>query len=96
MEHLVKTFGLSLGLTLLLEFPVAYFWGIRDWKVILIANVMTNPLAVALHLWGIPQIPIEIGVVLAEWGAYRLHDLKKPFLLALASNVFSYLTGLLL
>ncbi len=96
MEYFVKTFGLSLGLTLALEFPLAWAWGIRDWKTVLLANVMTNPLAVALHLWGIPQIPIEIGVVLAEWGVYRLRNFKRPLLLALTSNVFSYGMGLLI
>ncbi len=96
MEYLVKTFGVSLVLTLLLELPLAYAWGVRDWKVIVAANLMTNPLAVALHLWGIPQIPIEIGVVLAEWGVYKMHGFRNPFLLALGSNLVSYGIGLLL
>ena len=63
---------------------------------VLAANVMTNPLAVALHLCGVPQLPIELGVVLAEGFAYSLHFDKRPWLLALVSNAFSWGLGLLL
>ena len=95
---MLEIFALSLGLTLLFEVAVAYFWGLRgrDLLTILAANLMTNPLAVALHLAGIPQIPIEIGVVIAEGFAYSLHFEKRPWLLALVSNAISWGLGLLL
>ena len=95
---MAEIFAWSLGLTLLLEVPIAYAWGLRGRQLltILAANVMTNPLAVALHLCGVPQLPIELGVVLAEGFAYSLHFDKRPWLLALVSNAFSWGLGLLL
>lgn len=95
---MLETFALSLGLTLLLELPIAYGWGLRRRQLVtvLAANLMTNPLAVALHLTGIPQVPIELGVVLAEGFAYSLHFDKRPWLLALISNALSWGIGLLL
>ena len=95
---MLNVFALSLGLTLLLELPVAYLWGLRRRQLLTVfaANLMTNPLAVALHLWGIPQVPIEIGVFIAEGWAYSLHIDKRPWLLALVSNAVSWGIGLLL
>ena len=95
---MLEIFALCLGLTLLLELPVAYLWGLRGRALltVAVANVMTNPLAVALHLCGIPQIPIEIGVVIAEGFAYSLHFGKRPWLLSLISNAASWGIGLLL
>lgn len=94
---MLRTFALSLGLTLLLELPIAYFWGLRKRELVtvLAANLMTNPLAVALHLAGVPQLPIELGVVLAESWAYRLHFEKRPVMLAIVSNVLSWGVGVL-
>jgi len=93
-----EIFALCLGLTLMIELPIAYLWGLRKGALlaVLAANVMTNPLAVALHLMGIPQIPIELGVVLAEGAAYALHFDKRPWLLALISNAVSWGVGLIL
>ena len=95
---MIEIFALSLGLTLLFELPIAYLWGLRKRALVtvLAANLMTNPLAVALHLMGIPQIPIEIGVVLAEGAAYSLHFEKRPWLLAIFSNAISWGIGLML
>ena len=95
---MLKIFALCMGLTLLIELPIAYLWGLRGRELVtvLAANVMTNPLAVALHLCGIPQIPIELGVVLAEGAAYSLHFEKRPWRLALVSNAVSWGIGLIL
>lgn len=95
---MIEMFALSLGLTLAIELPIAYLWGLRGRQLltVTIANVMTNPLAVALHLCGIPQLPIEVGVVIAEGFAYSLHFDKRPWLLALISNAVSWGIGLLL
>ena len=95
---MIEIFALSLGLTLAIELPIACLWGLRrrELLTVLVANVMTNPLAVALHLTGIPQLPIEVGVVLAEGFAYSLHFEKRPWLLALVSNAISWSLGLLL
>ena len=95
---MIEIFALSLGLTLLIEMPVALLWGLRrrELVTVLAANLMTNPLAVALHLTGISQIPIEIGVVIAEGFAYSLHFEKHPWRLALVSNAVSWGIGLIL
>ena len=95
---MIEIFAISLGLTLLIELPIAYLWGLRRRALltVLAANLMTNPMAVALHLMGIPQIPIEIGVVLAEGAAYSLHFEKRPWLLAIFSNAISWGIGLML
>lgn len=95
---MIEIFALSLGLTLMIEVPIAWAWGLRGRELltVLIANVMTNPLAVALHLSGIPQLPIELGVVLAEGFAYSRHFEKRPWLLALVSNAISWGLGLML
>ena len=92
---MLESFALSLGLTLLIEVPIAYGWGLRRGQLVTVfaANLMTNPLAVALHLTGIPQVPIELGVVLAEGFAYSLHFDKHPWLLALVSNAISWGLG---
>ncbi len=94
---MAEIFMLSLGLTLLLELPIAYLWGLRGRQLLTVAaaNVMTNPAAVALYLCGIPQLPIELGVVIAEGFAYSLHFEKRPWLLALVSNALSWGIGLL-
>ena len=95
---MLESFALSLGLTLLIELPIAYIWGLRRGQLatVLAANLMTNPLAVALHLSGIPQVPIELGVVLAEGFAYSLHFDKRPWLLALISNAVSWGIGFIM
>ena len=95
---MLEIFALCLGLTLLIELPVAYAWGLRrrELVTVLVANVMTNPLAVALNLCGVPQVPIELGVVLAEGFAYSLHFDKRPLCLAIVSNAVSWGIGLLL
>ena len=95
---MTEIFVMSLGLTLAIELPIAYLWGLRrrQLSTVMVANVMTNPLAVALHLTGIPQLPIEIGVVIAEGFAYSLHFDRRPWLLALVSNAVSWGIGLLL
>ena len=95
---MIEILTMSLGLTLLFELPIAYLWGLRKRELLTVfmANLMTNPLAVALHLCGIPQIPIEVGVVLAEGAAYSLHFEKRPWLLAIFSNAISWGIGLIL
>ena len=95
---MLESFALSLGLTLLIELPIAYIWGLRRGQLVTVfaANLMTNPLAVALYLTGIPQVPIELGVVLAEGFAYSLHFDKRPWLLALISNAVSWGIGIIM
>lgn len=96
--YLLKMFGISLGLTWLIELPAAHLWGLRGRELLTVAaaNLMTNPLAVALHLLGIPQVPIELGVVLAEAAVYSLHFDRRPVLLAAVSNALSWGIGMVI
>ena len=73
-------FAVSLALTLGFELPIAYGWGLRGRELAAAAlvNLMTNPLAVALYRAGLPQIPIEVGVVLAEAEVVRAMDADQP------------------
>ncbi len=100
----MERFVISLALTLALELPMAYAWGLRGRALAMAAltNLMTNPLAVALHLAGVPQIPIEVGVVLTEAAVYRTFSrtpgwrVPKPVLLAAVSNALSWGLGLII
>lgn len=100
MDFYLTLFGISLGLTLLFELAVALCFGLgsRDRLILVIlANILTNPAAVWLH-WavGIPQIPIEIVVVLTEYYVYRKFYIPRPLLFSLAANGVSWGLGLIL
>lgn len=85
--YLVKMFGVSLGLTLLLEWAVALALGIRGKKefiLVTLVNILTNPLAVLLYwlcriYWAgastFVQVVIEIAVVIVE--AWIYHSFAK-------------------
>ena len=104
-EYLLEMFGVSLGLTLLIEIPIGFAWGLRGWKylaLMVLVNVLTNPAAVMLCWLGLPQLPIEIAVFLVEAGVYYWFSrddkwtIRCPVLLALAANGISWLSGLLM
>ncbi len=82
-RYLLKMFGVSLGLTLLLEIGAAFLLGIRGKKEFLLVglvNALTNPLAVLLYwlcrrYWTgasmLAQAVIEAAVVLVEARIYH-------------------------
>lgn len=100
----------SLGLTLLLEVPFAYAWGLRDRRnlaVAVLVNVLTNPAVVLLNVlisartgwpWPAVQLPLEALAAAVEAVCYRDcgKDIRHPVLLSLCANGFSYCAGLLL
>ncbi len=107
---LLPVFALSLGLTLLLEFLIALIFRMhgRDFPVLLLVNLLTNPAAVYLNIlfcnlfsgtsvfvW---QIPIELAVVAIEGFIYSriCSSLRSPLVFAAVANVFSYGVGLIL
>ena len=99
------TFVISLFLTLAFELPIAFLWGLRGRALVMVtlANIMTNPLAVALHTAvGVPQLPIEIGAAAAEAVVYCAFSrtpgwqISKPVWLSVVSNTASWGLGLLL
>lgn len=98
-------FGISLGLTLLIELPIGFAMGMREKKHILLMiliNVLTNPAAVLLCWLGVAQIPVEIAVFLVEAGIYYWFSkddkwqIKHPILLALLANLISWTSGILI
>lgn len=105
MLYILKMFGISLLLTWLIELPVGWAMGLRGRKYIylmLLVNLLTNPAAVLLHFLGIPQLPIEIGVVLAEALVYfwfskdEKWKISHPIGLSIVTNGISWITGILI
>ena len=104
-RYLLEMFGISLGLTLLIELPVGFAVGMRGKKHILLmilVNILTNPAAVLLCWLGVAQIPVEIAVFLVEAGIYYWFSkdegftIKHPILLALFANLISWTSGILI
>lgn len=95
----------SLILTLLLEGVFGLIWGVkgrRDWLLLMLANVVTNPVVNLLyHLvsqqWVFVAV-LEVSAVAAEWLAYRKwgSSTRPAFLFALCANCFSFFGGLLI
>lgn len=105
LNLLLPALGISLLLTLLLESIFGLIWGVKgkgDWLLLLLVNVVTNPIVVTLHycvssFWGFTLV-LELAAVTAEWLAYRKwgKTTHPAFLFALCANVFSYFSGLLI
>lgn len=102
---MLSALAISLILTLLLEGLFALLWGVRtrrDWLLLLLVNVVTNPIVVSLHwlLGGgvLTTAALECFAVAAEWLAYRQQgrDTRPAFLFSLCANCFSYFSGVLL
>ena len=90
--YILEMFGVSLALTLVLEFLVLFLLkeGSRKNIVLLVlVNILTNPAAVFISLLGNVfggvgrqiwfQIPIEIAVVLLEAGIYWMFSKEKDW-----------------
>ena len=105
LTMLLPALGISLGLTLLLESIFGLIWGVkgkRDWFLLLLVNVVTNPIVVTLHycvssFWAV-TVALEVFAVAAEWLAYRRwgKSTYPAFLFSLCANCFSYFSGLLI
>ena len=105
LTMLLPALGISLLLTLILEGLFGLIWGVkggRDWLLLLLVNVVTNPIVVTLHycvsgFWAFTVV-LEVSAVVAEWLAYRRwgRSTRPDFLFALCANLFSYFSGLLL
>ena len=104
-KYILEMFGISLGLTLLIELPIGFAMGMRGKKHILLMiliNVLTNPAAVLLCWLGVAQIPVEIAVFLVEAGIFYWFSkddkwqIKHPVLLALLANLISWTSGILI
>ena len=104
---MLKILAVSLLLTLLFEELFALVWGVRGRRelgLVALVNCLTNPPVVLLYYtaagfwrwnWVLVTVVLEISAVLVEWLCYRAYSeqVKKPFLFALLSNLFSYGAG---
>lgn len=89
---LIKMFGISLILTLLIELSITFLFGLRSGKkllLVVLVNVLTNPPAVLFHWLGsmylhfFPdlqiQIAIEIVVITVEALIYHSFTKKEQW-----------------
>lgn len=98
-----------LGVTVVVEGALAFAWGVRkaaDQLVVLLVNVLTNPLLVSLGYlilfrfgktgYDVATAVMEVSVVFVEGWVYKkcLTQQKRPFLLSLFLNAGSFLIGL--
>ncbi|MBM6977804.1 hypothetical protein [Intestinimonas butyriciproducens] len=100
---MLNQFVLCLALTLAVELPVALLWGVRGRDLLLcaLANVLTNPPVVLLHLiFPDPRLLLllECAAVGSEGLVYLLcaRDLRAPFLFSLCANGCSFGLGLVI
>ncbi len=105
MRYMLEMFGISLGLTWLIELTVAAVMGLRDRKsifLVLLVNLLTNPAAVLLCYLGIPQFPVEIAVMVVEAWVYVSFakdprwQIPHPIGLSVAANLIAWLAGIFL
>ncbi len=97
------SFVVSLTLTLLLEGSLALLWGFRrrDLLLFVLANVLTNPPALLLHMlfrgWTV-VVAVELAAVAVEGLLFaRLGEqIKRPCLFSLLANTFSFSLGLVM
>lgn len=100
--------GVSLTLTLVLESCYAILHRVRrdDLRLILLANVLTNPVVVLCHqaagrFWpaglGLVTVVMELWAVGTEGCLYHSRSsLKHPWRFSIGANLISYLIGYLL
>lgn len=99
----------SLVWTELFELIMAALWGIREERdliLVLLGNLLTNPLVVFFHYLARHQgrstdgfvFILEIGAVLIEGLIYDKagRDISYPYFFSICANIFSYALGMLL
>lgn len=105
-----EALGISLSLTIALEFLFAVLVGIRNKKdllLLILVNILTNPPTVLIYYllafytsWNkwLIQIPLEILVIFVEATYYKSYgkEFRRPFLFSLLANMFSYGIGIIL
>ena len=105
--YLLQLHLIALILTIVFEVLFACICGYHNrqtLKVVVLAQVVTNPVVVLLAnlclfytVWPVAVylIPLEISAVIVEWQIYRLRakQIARPLVFSLAANVFSYTIG---
>lgn len=114
-QALIISLALSLLLTIALEVGFFLFTSKlfaikrnkKDLMLVVLVNVLTNPVVVLLHWltalytdWNtvIVLIPLELFAILAEGYYYKKYgdSFSHPYLFSAAANIFSFGTGLLI
>lgn len=112
-KQLLLMFGISLILTLIIELLVTFIMGVRSKKgvkLIVLINILTNPVAVLLCWLADLYVPfgwepvvfilVELAVVYVEAKLLSLFAninefrIKHPVRLAIAANLISCLIGI--
>lgn len=109
LVQMLPIFALALGLTFLLELLVAWLCRLRgrDYLLVILVNILTNPAVVYLNMVcevlfpagnGLWQIPLEAAAIAIEGLCYArfARAIRRPWMFALVANIFSYCCGLLL
>ncbi|MBQ7500056.1 MAG: hypothetical protein IJT91_04090 [Clostridia bacterium] len=107
--HLLISLGVSLALTLIFECAFALIAGKRgrDFLLIILVNIVTNPIAVSTVLLckyylhyprAAVEIPVEIAVIISEALVYKSYagSIKKPWLFSIAANGISIIGGIII
>jgi len=103
---LIRALSISLIATIVLEALIFFVSGKRDRKdllLLVLVNIMTNPIVVLLYWLAsgvglnliLMTVVLEAGAVLAE-GFYYKHygrNFPHPFRFSIVANVFSYGVG---
>ena len=102
--------AISLVLTIIIEAGFFSLIGKRNKKdllLVILVNVLTNPVVVLLYWLAayytdisliIVKIPLEVFAVTAEGYCYKKYalELKRPYAFSLAANAISFLSGILI
>lgn len=98
----------NLTTVLVTELPIAFFLGaktLRKISTVTLANIITNPLVVLISLYVAVLFPsmsttvnilLEVAVLFAEgfiFSRFNVFRQKKPYLISLALNTVSFLSG---
>lgn len=109
MNAVLVSLGISLLLTWFFE-SIAFLFvkkkTLRDYLVLLLVNLVTNPVVVLVSVCsgfaGLADIlltaGLELSAVLVEWQLYKncAESIRRPFVFSLCANLFSFFTGLIL
>ena len=106
----MTSLAVSLSLTVALETGFFFLTGKRDKKdllLVVLVNVVTNPVVVLLYWlaalytdWNmiVVIIPLEAFAILAEGYYYKNYGrcFKRPYIFSAGANMFSYWIGVLI
>jgi len=109
-QAILNALAISLALTLIFETIFFFLAGKRlgkDLLLLVLVNVITNPLVVLCHSLAfyysqlnaaLLLIPLEVFAIVCEGALYKRfgQEFKRPYLFSLSANSFSFAAGVLL